>query len=338
MKRLNYVVCTMLLGLLVQGCGNSKDGNTANSLSGSSAVEVFPVQTYSDKLGYKPSEGLFLEYVDAENGISAKIENGKVSLIFETEKLPQWAEIRSNETYSVEGIEGQCVGLFVGDIGQDTYPVVCLLKDNGRVQVVDVYSDMMQNRFVASPELEDVADIVSFTIGGGGAYAADDGSECYSYATIYAKSKEGQLSEIVIPETDANASGDNPCVAYVSNVATKAEALQFLKDKKLPSPLVYGDWGEYESTFIVMPNTPDSRIELWNAAIDDEYNTIKDGGAPIAQASVGQPVVFSYQVPEIIPQMMVICVDMEDNESSWVPTFSGEDGSLITDSDFIRFE
>ncbi|MBQ8806881.1 MAG: hypothetical protein IJZ68_10615 [Bacteroidaceae bacterium] len=132
--------------------------------------------------------------------------------------------------------------------------------------------------------------------------------------------------------------GDNSTVALVRNFGSKEEALDFVGSRHLPSPVVHGNWGEYESTFIVAPTSHDCVVELWRATVDEDYATVKDGDGPVVRTKAGQPIVFSYEVPEIIPCMMVVCVNSEGLESSWVPMFSGEDGSLITDSDFVVFE
>ena len=56
-----------------------------------------------------------------EDLVRAEIVDGRVRLIAKTDELG-WPE----RTHFVEGLTGRCVGLFVGDIGQDTCPYLCM--------------------------------------------------------------------------------------------------------------------------------------------------------------------------------------------------------------------
>ena len=66
-----------------------------------------------------------------EDLVRAEIVDGRVRLIAKTDELG-WPE----RTQFVEGLTGRCVGLFVGDIGQDTCPYLCMLMDDGGVELL----------------------------------------------------------------------------------------------------------------------------------------------------------------------------------------------------------
>ena len=66
-----------------------------------------------------------------EDLVRAEIVDGRVRLIAKTDELG-WPE----RTHFVEGLTGRCVGLFVGDIGQDTCPYLCMLMDDGGVELL----------------------------------------------------------------------------------------------------------------------------------------------------------------------------------------------------------
>ena len=66
-----------------------------------------------------------------EDLVRAEIVDGRVRLIAKTDELG-WPE----RTHFVEGLTGRCVGLFVGDIGQDTCPYLCMLMNDGGVELL----------------------------------------------------------------------------------------------------------------------------------------------------------------------------------------------------------
>ena len=84
----------------------------------------------------------------------------------------------------------------------------------------------------------------------------------------------------------------------------------------------------------------DSVLELWHTTLDKEFNIICKGEKPIVQGTYGQPLCFSYSIPngDSIPPYIIVCRKSNGVASSWVPGFNEMDGSLKTDSDFIDGE
>lgn len=147
--------------------------------------------------------------------------------------------------------------------------------------------------------------------------------------------------EVVDYERNALASAsedDSDYYALVHHFSALNEAIEYISMMGYPAPAIYGMWGEYERTFVVLPADEDSVVELWKAGLSEEYTAVCDGDGPILQATPGKPLCFSYMVPEGAPDFIVLCRKADGSESTWVPVFSGEDGSLMTDSDFLNGE
>lgn len=113
------------------------------------------------------------------------------------------------------------------------------------------------------------------------------------------------------------------------------EAMEYINMMGYPLPAIYGMWKENEHTFVVLPAESNSVVELWRAELDEEYNVICAGEEPIIKGSPGKPLCFSYMVPEGMPSYIVVCRKEDGTISTWTPVFSGMDGSLVTDSDFL---
>lgn len=128
----------------------------------------------------------------------------------------------------------------------------------------------------------------------------------------------------------------NGYMAKVAIYSSKDKALDKLTQLNQIEPVYYGHWYEGEQTVIVIPATKRHHLEIWSADFDDKYGVIATGTKPLAQAIPGQPLCFSYIVPDGMPSLIVICTDKDGYKASWVPAISGRDGSLVTDSEFIE--
>ena len=116
-----------------------------------------------------------------------------------------------------------------------------------------------------------------------------------------------------------------------------AEAMRYISDMGYPQPALYGNWAEGERTFVVLPAEDDSVLELWHTTLDKEFDIICKGEKPIVQGTHGQPLCFSYSIPngDSIPPYIIVCRKSNGVASSWIPGFNEMDGSLKTDMDFI---
>ena len=138
--------------------------------------------------------------------------------------------------------------------------------------------------------------------------------------------------------SDVGGNSEIPVVAKVAMCKSRSEGLAMVASDKLPDPFIYGAWDEGEQTFVVIPQKEGVHLELWSAKLDEtSYDVVLDGTAPLAKARKGQPLCFSYILPDGMPTLMVIAVDESGYQSAWVPQISGEDGSLLTDSEFVAY-
>lgn len=122
--------------------------------------------------------------------IKAFVRDGKAFV-----SLPQRVDECPAGEYEIEGLSGKCRGLFIGDIGQDINPIVCLAMENGGVEVFSVFSATQNGDFRSSGLLDGFENIEAFQdstmvemfdgeiVGGG-------------YVTVFAFDKNGEAKEI----------------------------------------------------------------------------------------------------------------------------------------------
>lgn len=84
----------------------------------------------------------------------------------------------------VENIKGVPRSVFIADIGQDYNPILCILLENGDVQILNLFGSVRYCDLKASEVLFHNVD--GFREGGGGPYEDEFGETSYEYATIYA--------------------------------------------------------------------------------------------------------------------------------------------------------
>ena len=157
MKRLKLFI-TAMAALLLCACG-SKAGNAVGQ---DSAAVAAPGPDYVTKTDYDCGS-------DEDFGISAEIKGGKVFVSVDADKfvktyVGQGMDYRLNEsTYEVQNLDAPIVSLHLSDIGQDYNPVLCMLRQDGRVQILDVFDAISRRGFFqASWPLPELKDIVSF--------------------------------------------------------------------------------------------------------------------------------------------------------------------------------
>lgn len=140
-----------------------------------------------------------------------------------------------------------------------------------------------------------------------------------------------------VDQSDFASSESKDYFGMVTYFPDLAEAMRYISDMGYPQPALYGNWAEGERTFVVLPAEDDSVLELWHTTLDKEFDIICKGEKPIVQGTHGQPLCFSYSIPngDSIPPYIIVCRKSNGVASSWVPGFNEMDGSLKTDMDFI---
>lgn len=137
-------------------------------------------------------------YVDM--GIQVMLKNGKPVLLFDWDKLNSsgYIKVDENNSYSnmrmVSEINGICRKVFIGSIGQDINPWLCLLMNDGTVRTLSLFDALQREDFSASPALFRDAKIESFEEGGAGEYEPG----MFSYNTIFGIDKDGVRHEIPV--------------------------------------------------------------------------------------------------------------------------------------------
>ena len=171
-----------------------------------SSLDIDELQVTTQEGTSMPDRGLFKRYTNAGYGITVEMKDGEVFINYDIEKLQnQFGSdiLKKNITdkrYKIKGLVGKCVALFVGDMGQDIYPVLVMLLDDGRVQKIDLFGTFQHEEdtllLQCGQPIEGLKDIVSFTNEGAGEYE-NEGQKCFSYIAIFAIDKEGNKHEII---------------------------------------------------------------------------------------------------------------------------------------------
>ena len=96
--------------------------------------------------------------------------------------------------YEIEDLSGKCGGVFIGNLGQDINPIVCLAMENGGLEIFSLFSATQTGRFDSSGPLDGFKDIEAFK----DSTVVDtvDGEFAGAYVTIFALDKNGDTKEI----------------------------------------------------------------------------------------------------------------------------------------------
>ena len=96
----------------------------------------------------------------------------------------------------VEGLEGAPKNFIIADIGQDYNPILCVLTEEGKVQILSLWNTVSTGDLEATEIPMD--NIVGFNDGPGGPWEDEDGTVFYDYTTIYGIDEEGNEHEVDI--------------------------------------------------------------------------------------------------------------------------------------------
>ena len=119
-------------------------------------------RTYMTMTTYNPDPG-------QHYGISAEIKGGKVYVTVNHDQYDKapfagGMDFRLNdETYEVQNTDTPIVSIFIGDIGQDYNPVLCMQREDGKVQIASIFDGISRlGFFQASYPLPNLNNIVLF--------------------------------------------------------------------------------------------------------------------------------------------------------------------------------
>lgn len=139
---------------------------------------------------------------DGGLGVSVRLEGGQPVLTCTAAALEELglegdsSAFRAGDSY-FSGINGLCKGVFIGTIGQDDNPVVCVVMGNGDVKMCGVFYAIRHGGLHLSGALPGFKDVTGFESGGGGPWEdKETGETDFDYVTIYALDARGGRTEI----------------------------------------------------------------------------------------------------------------------------------------------
>lgn len=145
-------------------------------------------------------------------GVRATVDDGNVMLRFDREQISSYVSSDRTDyrledrSYAVEGLSGNCKGVFISDIGQDINPILCMLMEDGGVEILDLFHAARCADFRSSGRMNGYDRITGFVAGSvvddvnGNSYCLpfDDEPKEWAggYASIFAMDKSGKYKEI----------------------------------------------------------------------------------------------------------------------------------------------
>lgn len=170
-----------------------KDGSVVTPDDDGDSATVLDI---TDKfLPIKPSASadyIVHEYTDSypiKNKITARVQDGKAFV-----RLSRGIDECPEGEYEIEDLSGKCGGVFIGNIGQDINPIVCLAMENGGLEIFSLFSATQTGRFDSSGPLDGFKDIEAFK--DSTVVDSVDGEFAGAYVTIFALNKNGDAKEI----------------------------------------------------------------------------------------------------------------------------------------------
>jgi hypothetical protein len=140
-----------------------------------------------------------------DEGVTVSIKNGKVMLLFDPAKARALVESFNNDPeaqyrleerpYVVEGLNGMCKGVYIGNAGQTINPILCMLMDDGTVHLLGIHKAMCHCDFHCTGSIAGLSGIVAFTQG------SEDGDNNKDAYDIAPNSRAGSTLIIAIDKT-----------------------------------------------------------------------------------------------------------------------------------------
>jgi len=97
-----------------------------------------------------------------------------------------------------------------------------------------------------------------------------------------------------------------------------------------------------DTAIVIVPLVKDCNIMIYGAVMNDNFEVIPDRDSPvIAEGAMDSGLLFWCSVPEGIPAVVAVLYLKEGEnhlkEHFWSPAFSGFDGSLVTNEEYVSF-
>lgn len=143
------------------------------------------------------------DYVTMEEGqpaITGEIKDGGLWLTFHKDQIlpvgivDEYSYRLPEGPIQVEGLKGTPKNFIIADIGQDYNPILCVLTEEGKVQILSLWNTVSTGDVEATEIPMD--NIVGFNDGPGGPWEDEDGTVFYDYTTIYGIDEDGNEHEV----------------------------------------------------------------------------------------------------------------------------------------------
>lgn len=196
MKRI-FLALSLGLLVLTTACGGllgkkekAKNHSVANSIKNNNATATETLELTKNYYAIDEDQPVII----------GEIKDGELWLTFmEDEILP--LGVVDEDSYrlpdypiQVEGLQGAPKDFIIADIGQDFNPILCVLTDQDKVQMLSLWNT------VSTGDLEvtevPMEFVVAFKDGPGGPWNDDEGNTYYEYTTIYGIDAQGGRHEI----------------------------------------------------------------------------------------------------------------------------------------------
>lgn len=176
-----------------------------------------PVKSFEADIVTAVSQSYFTMETD-QPAIIAEIKDGGLWLTFHKDqilpvgivdedsyRLPDWP-------IQVEGLKGAPKNFIIADIGQDYNPILCVVTEEGKAQMLSLWNT------VSTGDVEAIEvpmeGIVGFKAGPGGPWEDEDGDINYDYTTIFGMDAKGGEHEVYVYTSynvlKHDVYGDNP--------------------------------------------------------------------------------------------------------------------------------
>lgn len=124
-----------------------------------------------------------------DTAIKAALANGKVSVTADMQQIKTYVQNSPIAGTAEVKTKENTKGIFIGDIGQDSNPVLCMLTEKGGVEILSLWDAIRTGDFATVGPIDGFVGIQNFsqesvTVGGGG------------YVTVMAIDAEGKKHEI----------------------------------------------------------------------------------------------------------------------------------------------
>ena len=138
--------------------------------------------------------------------ITGEIKDGGLWLTFNRDQIEpigivdEYSYRLPDKPVKVKGLKGAPKNFIIADIGQDYNPILCVLTDQGQVQMLSLWNSVSTGNVEATEIPMDP--ILGFKDGPGGPWVDDDGTTFYEYPTIYGIDARGGEHEIPLYNFD----------------------------------------------------------------------------------------------------------------------------------------